>query len=156
MLAASVRAIVADVEGKVIVVESVPAKVSVLFAVKVLPSAIVKVDPVAGVVRVTLLMVVALATPKTGVTKVGEVFITKVVPVPVCAATEVALPTDVIGPVKFALVVTFPAVKPAAVPVMFVPTNADGVPKAGVINVGEVENTRLVLVVPVVPVAALR
>jgi hypothetical protein len=39
-------------------------------------------------------------------------------------------------------VVTLPAVKPEAVPVMFVPTKADGVPKAGVTNVGEVAKTK--------------
>ena len=38
----------------------------------------------------------------------------------------------------------------------FVKTKADGVPNAGVIKVGEVENTKLVVVVPVVPVAAFR
>ena len=55
---------------------------------------------------------------------------------------DVALPTEVIAPVKFALVVTLPAVKPEAVPVMFVPTNADGVPRAGVTRVGLVAKTR--------------
>jgi hypothetical protein len=39
--------------------------------------------------------------------------------------SDVALPTDVTAPVKLALVVTFPAVNPAAVPVMFVPTRAE-------------------------------
>jgi len=63
----------ADAGGNVIVVESVPAKVMLLLAVKVLPSAIVKVDPVAGAVKVTLLTVVADATPSVGVTSVGEV-----------------------------------------------------------------------------------
>ena len=52
--------------------------------------------------------------------------------------------------------VAFPAVKPAAVPVIFVPTNADGVPRAGETKVGELEKTKFELVVPVVPVAALR
>ena len=66
-------ATVALVAGNVIVVESVPAKVSVLLAVKVLPSAIVSVDPVAGAVSATLLIEVADATPKTGVTNVGLV-----------------------------------------------------------------------------------
>ena len=73
------------------------------------PSANVKVAPVAGAVIVILFMLVAVATPNTGVTRVGEVFITKVVPVPVCKAIEVALPTDVIGPVRFAFVVTVSA-----------------------------------------------
>lgn len=40
-----------------------------------------------------------------------------------------------------AFVVTLPAVKPDAVPVMLVPTRAEGVPKAGVTKVGEVANT---------------
>jgi hypothetical protein len=43
---------------------------------------------------------VAVATPRAGVTSVGLVFITNVEPVPVCAATLVAAPTDVIGPVR--------------------------------------------------------
>ena len=42
----------------------------------------------------------------------------------------VAFPTEVTSPVRLALVVTLPAVKPEAVPVMFVPTNAEGVPSA--------------------------
>ena len=37
--------------------------------------------------------------------------------------------------------VTFPTVKLAAVPLMLVPTNADGVPNAGVTNVGLVAKT---------------
>jgi hypothetical protein len=54
-----------------------------------------------------------------GVTSVGEVFITNVDPVPVCDATLVALPTLVIGPVKFAFVVTVDAkVAVAALPPM--------------------------------------
>ena len=56
-------------------------------------------------------------------------------------AIAVAFPVDVTTPVKFAFVVTVPAVKPAAVPVMFVPTKVVGVPKFGVTNVGLVANT---------------
>ena len=86
---ASVRAIVADVVGKVRVVLSVPEKVSVLFTVSVLPSKMVRVDPVAGVVRTTLLRLVALAAPKVGETKVGEVENTKLVEVvPVVPVAE--------------------------------------------------------------------
>jgi len=69
---------------------------------------------------------VAEATPKVGVMKTGDVFMANVVPVPVCAAIDVALPTDVMGPVRLALVVTFPDVKLAPVPVKFVPAS-DGV-----------------------------
>jgi hypothetical protein len=102
---------------------------------------------------VALVKVALEGVPKAGVTNVGLVANTAE-PVPVssvkapasCAdvndPSEVALPTDVTAPVKLALVVTLPAVKPAAVPVMLVPTNADGVPKAGVTRVGEVANTR--------------
>jgi hypothetical protein len=60
-----------------------------------------------------------------------------------------ALPTEVASPVRLALVVTLPAVSPAAVPVIFVPTRAEGVPKAGVTRVGLVANTTAPL--PVVP-----
>jgi hypothetical protein len=81
--AASVRAIVAFAPGKVIVVPSVPASVKLLFAVNVLPSAIVNVDEVAGAVIVTLFTLVAVATPIVGVTNVGLVSITNVLPVPV-------------------------------------------------------------------------
>ena len=41
-----------------------------------------------------------------------------------------ALPTEVASPVKLALVVTLLAVKAVAVPVMFVPVKATGVPNA--------------------------
>ena len=57
---------------------------------------------------------VPVATPMFGVTKVGEVSQTIFVPLPVCEAIDVAFPTLVIGPVRFAFVVTF-----AAVPVVF-------------------------------------
>lgn len=56
---------------------------------------------------------------------------------------EVALPTEVIAPVGLAFVVTFPAVNPIAVPVIFVPTKADGVPRASVTSVGEVAKTKV-------------
>ena len=80
---------------------------------------------------------------KVGVMIVGEVSTTNFVPVPVCEAMEVAFPTLVMGPVRLALVVALPAVSPGAVPVMFVPTSTEGVPKLGVTRVGEVANTLL-------------
>ena len=49
---------------------------------------------------------VAVATPSTGVMRVGVLSTTNLVPVPVCDAIDVALPTEVIGPVRLALVVT--------------------------------------------------
>jgi hypothetical protein len=104
--------------------------------------------------------------PKFGVTKVGDVANTAK-PDPVSSVNapanwddvkdpkDVALPTEVTAPVRLALVVTLPAVKLAAVPVMFVPTRTEGVPKLGVTSVGEVDNTVLPapveVVVPVPP-----
>lgn len=81
--AASVLAMLASVEGNVMVFPSVPAKVKLLFAVRVFPSAMVSVALAAGAVMATLLTEVAVATPMVGVTKVGEVSITNVDPVPV-------------------------------------------------------------------------
>ena len=70
-------------------------------------------DTITGAVKLPVVVrLVPVATPITGVTRVGEVFITKVLPVPVWDATLVALPTEVIGPVKFAFVVTDAAVPP--------------------------------------------
>ena len=54
---------------------------------------------------------------------------------------------DVTTPVKLAFVVTLLAVKAVAVPVMFVPTRKEGVPRLGVTKVGEVSST--ILPVPV-------
>jgi hypothetical protein len=65
--------------------------------------------------------------------------------------SDVVLPTDVIAPVRFALVVTVPAVSPAAVPVMLVPTRVEGVPKFGETSIGELAKTRAP-----VPVSSLR
>ena len=103
--------------------------------------------------------------PRFGVTSVGLVANTAK-PEPVssvkapasCAdvndPSDVALPTDVTAPVKLALVVTLPAVRPAAVPVMFVPTKAEGVPKSGVTSVGLVANTNAPVPVSLVTAAA--
>jgi hypothetical protein len=109
--------------------------------------------PVAIGRPVAFVKVALVGVPRIGVTKVGEVANTAD-PVPVSSVKapkrlaelnepkDVALPTEVTAPVKLALVVTLPAVKPEAVPVMFVPTKADGVPKAGVTKVGLVANTK--------------
>ena len=74
--------------------------------------------------------------------------------------SNVALPVEVTAPVKFALVVTLPAVRPAAVPVMFVPTKALGVPSAGVTRVGLVLSTTdpvpVLVMTPVPPFATAK
>ena len=74
--------------------------------------------------------------PTIGLDRVGALSITNLLPVPVCEATDVAFPVDVIGPVKLAFVVTPPAVRPEAVPVQFVRMPDAGVPSAGVTNAG--------------------
>ena len=124
------------------------------------PATPVEMGKPVALVRVTL-----VGVPSRGVTNVGLVANTAA-PEPVssvkapdsCAEvndpSEVALPEDVTAPVKLAFVVTVPAVRPAAVPVMFVPTRAVGVPSAGVTSVGDVDSTLLpvpVLVVTPVP-----
>jgi hypothetical protein len=65
---------------------SPPPKVMALVArvvesdeVKVLPSAMVRVDEVAGAVMATLLRLVAVAAPRVGVTRMGEVENTRLV-----------------------------------------------------------------------------
>src|SRR6185295_10753403 len=88
----------------------------------------------------------------TGATNVGPVLNTaRLVPVSSVNAVskladenepnDAALPTEVTIPVRLALVVTFPAVSPAAVPVTLVITPDVGVPKIGAMNVGVLLNT---------------
>ncbi len=70
---------------------SVPANVRVFEQVNVLPSTSVHVLDVAGVVKVFLLMLVAVATPRAGVVNVGDVARTPFpVPVVVIASRAVA------------------------------------------------------------------
>ena len=47
----------------------------------------------------------------------------------------VVFPTEVTSPVRLALVVTLPAVRPEAVPVILVPVNAEGTPRSGATRV---------------------
>ena len=126
----------------------VPLTEAVADAVKVAPSAIVSVAPVAGAVTVILLRLVAVAAPISGVTSVGEVSTTNLEPVPVWLAITVALPVLVITPVRFALVVTV-AAEPVVFwlsvgKVQFVKVPDVGVPRTGVISVGLVSITNLV------------
>jgi len=84
---------------------------------------------------------VPVAAPMFGVTSIGEVFITNVLPVPVCDATAVALPTLVIGPVRLALVVTVDAnVAVAALPpILRFATGVVDVTTKGAVPVATVE-----------------
>lgn len=100
------------------------------------------VDTTTGALKFPVVVrLVPVAAPMFGVTRLGEAAITKVLPVPVCDDTLVALPTEVIGPVRLAFVLTVPAVNPAAVPVIFVPTKVLGVPRFGVVRTGDIANT---------------
>ena len=75
------------------VVLSVPARVIELEAVRVLPSATVRVADVAGAVIVILLTEVAEATPRAGVTSVGDVANTAA-PLPVSSVRAAARLAD--------------------------------------------------------------
>ena len=95
LVSASAPANVANVPvvGKVTLVNAVAVSVKEYApdVTKLAPSATVKVADVAGAVKVNLLMLVAVATPKTGVTNVGLVSKT-ILPVPVTAAVKVTPP----------------------------------------------------------------
>ena len=115
---ASDRVVAAPVVTVPPVTVSAPVEtVRVWAVVRPLESSVVNA-PAAGV---TLPMIacrlVPVATPSTGVVNVGDACMTNVLPVPVCAATEVAFPIDVIGPVKLALVTTVAAKLPVPLPV---------------------------------------
>jgi len=113
----------------------------VLLAVKVLPSAIVSVDPVAGVVIVTLLTVVAAAAPRIGVTSVGEVAKTAE-PDPVSSVRAAARFALVGVARKVDTLVPRPDTPvPIGKPVQEVKVPDVGVPRIGVTSVGEVAKT---------------
>ena len=117
------------VEGrvKVPVVEMVDmiGEVKVLLVKVSVVALPINVSVVEGNVKVTMLMIDEIV----GVIIVGEALITNVEPVPVCELTDVVLPTDVIGPVKLAFVVTVDAF-PERVAVM---TLAEKLPEASLI-----------------------
>ena len=106
------------------------------------PSAKVKVAAVAGAVKATLLMLVAVATPNTGVTRVGDVANT-FTPVPVLSVKADAKLDDDGVPKNVATLAPKPET-PVEIgrPVQLVRVPEEGVPKAGVTRVGEVANTK--------------
>jgi hypothetical protein len=110
--------------------------------VRVDPSANAKVAEVAGAVKATLLILVAVATPKTGVTRVGDVANT-LTPVPVLSVRADAKLADEGVPKKVATPVANPDT-PVEIgrPVQLVRVPEDGVPNAGVTRVGDVANTK--------------
>jgi hypothetical protein len=97
VFAASVRAIVAEVEGNVIVVESVPSNVILLLNVRVLPATPVSVY--VPVVKVLPFILVAVATPRTGVTNVklvNVIFAAGRVPVTLDVLSEIGVCTHAV------------------------------------------------------------
>jgi hypothetical protein len=102
---------------------------------------------ITGVVKVGLVANTAEPDPVSSVNAVARFADVKL-------PSEVALPTEVTAPVKLAFVVTFPAVKPAAVPVTLVIIPDAGVPRAGVTSVGLVANTAAPVPVSSVKAAA--
>ena len=109
---------------------------------KVDPSANVKVAAVAGAVKATLLILVAVATPNTGVTRVGDVANT-LTPVPVLSVSAAAKLADEGVPKKVATLAAKPET-PVEIgrPVQLVRVPEVGVPNNGVVRVGDVANTK--------------
>ena len=106
------------------------------------PSAKVKVAAVAGAVKATLLMLVAVATPRLGVVKDGDVANTKA-PLPVSSVTAAAKLADEGVPKKVATLAAKPET-PVEIgrPVQLVNVPEVGVPNNGVVRVGDVANTK--------------
>lgn len=84
----------------------VPETVALSEAVKVFPSAMVKVALEAGAVMATLFMEVAVATPRVGVTKVGEEANTNV-PEPVSSEITPANSEEVVAAKALSLLVVY-------------------------------------------------
>ena len=89
-------------------------------------------------VNVTL---VTVPDPLLGVCHVAAVLLVAVSTCPLDGAVAPLTATVVVALFKPLAAVAVPDVNPDAVPVMLVPTNADGVPRAGVTKVGDVART---------------
>ncbi len=106
------------------------------------PSAKAKVADVAGAVNATLLILVAVATPKVGVVKLGDVAKTNA-PEPVSSVTaEAKLEDD--GVAKNVATLAAKPETPVEIgkPVQLVSVPDEGVPNAGVTSVGDVAKTK--------------
>jgi len=109
---------------------------------RVEPSANVKVAAVAGAVNATLLILVAVATPNTGVTRVG-VLANTLAPLPVSSVSAAAkLAED--GVAKNVATLAAKPETPVEIgrPVQLVNVPEVGVPNNGVVSVGDVANTK--------------
>ena len=109
---------------------------------KVELSANVRVAAVAGAVKATLLILVAVATPKTGVIRVG-VLANTIAPVPVSSVSAAAKLAEDGVPKKAATLAAKPET-PVEIgkPVQLVKVPDVGVPNNGVVRVGDVANTK--------------
>jgi hypothetical protein len=130
--------------GNVTLVAAVVVSVKLLApeVAKVEPLANAKVADVAGAVNATLLILVAVATPSTGVTRVGVLANTKA-PLPVSSVTAEAKLADE-GVIKNAVTPAPVPDTPVEIgrPVQLVRVPEVGVPNNGVVRVGEVANTK--------------
>jgi hypothetical protein len=149
-----------DAEGVVEIVPAVTTRLAIVPRLvneeAVTPEAKVEPERVpAG--ATTAAVVILVVKPLALMVTTGMAVLDPVEPAEATVARVVAFPTDVTSPVKLAFVVTVPAVSPAAVPVIFVPTKALGVPRSGVTKTGEFESTTFVVpvlvVTPVPPLA---
>ena len=131
---------VGNVTLEAAVVVSVNAKAPTVARVE--PLANVNVALVAGAVKATLLILVAVATPKTGVTRVGVLANTKA-PLPVSSVTADAKLADDGVAKKVATLAPKPDT-PDEIgrPVQLVKVPEVGVPSNGVVRVGDVANTK--------------
>jgi hypothetical protein len=102
----------------------------------------VKVASVAGAVKTTLLILVAVATPNTGVTRVG-VLANTLAPVPVSSVKAAAKLADE-GVAKNVATLAAKPETPVEIgrPVQLVRVPEVGVPNNGVVRVGDVANTK--------------
>jgi len=135
---------------KVPAVGKVTLEAAVVVSVKPKPPTVVRVDPsasakvaaVAGAVNATLLILVAVATPNTGVTRVG-VLANTLAPVPVSSVSAAAKLADE-GVAKNAATFAAKPDTPVEIgrPVQLVRVPDVGVPNNGVVRVGEVANTK--------------
>ena len=131
---------VGNVTLEAAVVVSVNAKAPTVASVEL--SAKVKVAAVAGAVKATLLILVAVATPKTGVIRVG-VLANTFTPVPVLSVSaDAKLAEDGVAKNVATLAPKPDTPDEIGSPVQLVRVPEVGVPSNGVVRVGEVANTK--------------
>ena len=129
MEAEGVVEIVPAVTDRLAIVPRLVSDEPVTPAAKVLPDSV----PAGAMTAAVVMLVVK---PLAFIVTTGIAVLEPVTPAVATVAKVVAFPTEVTSPVKLALVVTFPAVRPEAVPVTLVIIPEAGVPKAGAVITG--------------------